>query len=301
MFRKGLLSPTLTPVKADLSIDMDRFAAHVRWLLARGCHGVVLFGTTGEATSFSADERREALDGLVARGVPAQRLMVGIGTCSIPETAALGRHALDIGTQDLLILPPFYYKNPPEDGLVAHFEAVVERLGRTDADLHLYHIPPVAGVGFSVELVGRLRERIPAIVGIKDSSGDWQNTAELIRAHEGLSVFCGSEPFLLETLRAGGAGCITATANVNAANIRELYDHWQAADAETRQASLTDFRKRVQGFNPIPAMKALLAQERGESVWRNVRPPFQPLPEERLKELQAQLQAGTLGVPDMCM
>jgi len=299
MFRSGLLSPSLTPVREDLALDTDRFAAHVSWLLQAGCHGVVVFGTTGEATSFSTDERRRALDALIARGVPAEQLMVGVGTCSIPETVALGRHAIEAGSRDLLLLPPFYYKNPSDEGLVAHFEAVAEGLGQSDVSLHLYHIPPVAGVGFSVDLVGRLRERIPSITGIKDSSGDWENTSALIRAHDGLSVFCGSEPFLLDTLRAGGAGCITATANVNAAAIRALYDDWETEDAGARQAALTDFRERLQSFNPVPAMKALLASEREDPVWRNVRPPFLAMPENRLAALYAELQAGILKVPSM--
>lgn len=297
MIRNGLLSPTLTPVREDLSIDTVRFAEHVNWLLEWGCHGVVLFGTTGEAVSFSADERRQALDALIDLGVPAQKLMVGVGTCSITETASLARHALQSGCRDLLMLPPFFYKNPTDEGLIAHFEALVERIGPHEADLHLYHIPPVAGVGFSVDLVGRLRERIPAIVGIKDSGGDQDNTLALIRAHKGLAVFCGSEPFLLETVRAGGAGCITATANINAASIRVTYDGWQEPGADERQAALTDFRQRVQAFNPVPAMKALLASEREQPVWRNVRPPFRPLTDDRLEALKQELRAGALGIP----
>jgi 4-hydroxy-tetrahydrodipicolinate synthase len=298
MFTGGLLSPTLTPIDPDsLAIDVDRLANHCNWLLTKGCHGVVLFGTTGEATSFSGKERVSALDGILERGVPADRLMVGVGTCSLTETAELGRHALQAGVKDLLVLPPFYYKNPDDQGLIDHFEAVVARLDEYNPALHLYHIPPVAGVGFSVELVGKLREKLPQIVGIKDSSGDWNNTEALIRAHPGLSVFCGSEVFLLDTMRSGGAGCITATANINASKIRELYDSWQGDGADAQQEAITDFRKHVQKAKPVPAMKALLARHRADPVWNALRPPFRPLTGEQTDALEADLVESASGIP----
>lgn len=298
MFTGGLLSPTLTPIDPEtLAIDVERLANHCDWLLTKGCHGVVLFGTTGEAASFSAKERMAALDGILERGVPADRLMVGVGTCSLTETAELGNHALRGGVKDLLVLPPFYYKNPDDQGLIDHFEAVAARLDQNKPALHLYHIPPVAGVGFSVDLVGKLRERLPQIVGIKDSSGDWNNTEALMKAHPGLSVFCGSEVFLLDTMRTGGAGCITATANVNASGIRALYDSWQGRDADAQQESITDFRKRVQKAKPVPAMKALLAHHREDPAWNTLRPPFRPLTVEQRDALEADLTESACGIP----
>ena len=300
MFTGGLLSPTLTPIDPHtLAIDVERLANHCNWLLTKGCHGIVLFGTTGEAASFSAKERMAALESILDRGVPADRLMVGVGTCSLTETAELGNHALQVGVKDLLVLPPFYYKNPDDQGLIDHFEAVAARLDEHKPALHLYHIPPVAGVGFSVELVGKLRERLPQIVGIKDSSGDWNNTEALINAHPGLAVFCGSEVFLLDTMRAGGAGCITATANVNASGIRTLYDSWQDNDADAQQASITDFRKRVQKAKPVPAMKALLAHHRADSAWNTLRPPFRPLTVEQRDALEADLTESAFGIPTL--
>jgi len=299
MFASGLLAPTLTPLGESGAIDHARLAAHVRWLLQAGCHGVVLFGTTGEATSFSTEERRAALDALVNGGIPADRLMVGIGTCNIPDTVALGRHALAAGVEDLLILPPFYYKGPEDAGLIAHFEAVAAGLGNRRHAIHLYHIPPVAVVGFSVELVGRLRERLPQVRGLKDSSGDIETTRAMIRAHPEMAIFCGSEAFLLDTLTAGGAGCITATANVNAAHIRDAYDRWREPEAPARQAALTEFRKYIQAYKAIPAMKALLAEARGDPGWRAVRPPFLPLSEEAADRMRADLAGTSLGMPDL--
>lgn len=298
MVASGLLAPTLTPLDPDGGIDTGRLAAHAAWLLRRGCHGVLLFGTTGEATSFATEERQRALEALLAAGMPAQRLMVGIGTCNLPETVALGRHALAAGVHDLLVLPPFYYKGPEDDGLIAYFEALVAGLGG-EPRIHLYHIPPVAGVGFSVELVGRLRARLPQVVGLKDSSGDLANTLALLEANPEMAIFCGSEAFLLETLKAGGAGCITATANINAAAIRGLLDGWQGPDAAEQQAALAALRRRVEPYRPIPAMKALLAELRGDPDWRRLRPPFLPLSEAETATLLAELQASNQGLPEL--
>src|SRR5881398_2579 len=235
---RGVLAPVVTPFKADLSPDPQRFIAHCRWLVSQNC-GLAVFGTNSEANSLSTEERLTLLDQLVAAGVEPSRMMPGTGCCSINETVTLTSHAVKHGCAGVLMLPPFYYKDVSEEGLYRYFSEVVQRVGDTRLRIYLYHIPPVAIVGITPKLVERLLNAYPnAIAGMKDSSGDWNNTKIFLDAFEesgrsdrtGFDVFVGSETFLLANMRNGGAGTISATANVNPAAIYELYRQWNTAD-----------------------------------------------------------------------
>src|SRR6476660_1638021 len=228
---RGVLAPVVTPFKPDLSPDPERFIAQCKWLLSQKC-GLAVFGTNSEANSLSTEERTMLLEELVAAGINASRMMPGTGCCSIVETVELTAHAVKHGCAGVLMLPPFYYKNVNEEGLYRYFSEVVQRVGDARLRIYLYHIPPVAVVGITPKLVERLLKAYPnAIAGMKDSSGDWNNTktfldafAESARpARTGFDVFVGSESFLLANMRNGGAGTISATANVNPAAIHELY------------------------------------------------------------------------------
>ena len=144
--------------------------------------------------------------------------MPGTGTCSLADAIVLTKHAVDLGCGGVLMLPPFYYKAPSEEGLFRFFAETIEEVGDDQLKVYLYHIPPVAQVGFSLPLIGRLIKEFPDIVvGLKDSSGDWSNTAAILETYPGFEVFPGSEIFLLDGLRKGAAGCISATCNVSAA------------------------------------------------------------------------------------
>src|SRR3990167_8070820 len=252
---RGVLSPVVTPFKADLSPDSQRFTAHCRWLLSQNC-GLAVFGTNSEANSLAAEERMSLLDGLVAAGLDTSRMMPGTGCCSITETVKLTSHAVKHGCAGVLMLPPFYYKGVSEEGLYRHFSEVVERVGDARLRIYLYHIPPVAVVGITPQLVERLLKAYPpAIAGMKDSSGDWNNTQTMLDAFakSGFDVFVGSESFLLANMRNGGAGCISATANVNPAAIDKLYREWQGSDADAQQAALDAVRTTVGQYVMIPA------------------------------------------------
>src|SRR6202040_2534122 len=225
---RGVLAPVVTPFKADLSPDGQRFIAHCKWLLSQNC-GLAVFGTTSEANSLAAEERSTLLDALVAAGVDTSRMMPGTGCCSITETVKLTSQAVKHGCAGVLMLPPFYYKGISEEGLYRYFSEVVQRVGDARLKIYLYHIPPVAVVGIGVGLVERLLKAYPnAIAGMKDSSGDWNNTKTFLDAFakNGFDVFVGSESFLLANMRNGGAGTISATANVNPAAIHKLYTEW---------------------------------------------------------------------------
>src|SRR5206468_8082133 len=218
-------APVVTPFNADLAPDSQRFIAHCKWLLSQNC-GLAVFGTNSEANSMAAEERLKLLDALVAAGIDPSRMMPGTGCCSVTETVELTAHAVKHGCAGVLMLPPFYYKNVSEEGLYRYFSEAVQRVGDTRLKIYLYHIPPVAIVGVTPKLVERLLNAYPtAIAGMKDSSGDWNNTRMFLDsfAKSGFDVFVGSESFLLANMRAAGVGTISATANVNPAAIYELY------------------------------------------------------------------------------
>ncbi len=274
----GVIAPVLTPFGEDGNPDGERFVEHAQWLMATGCTGLAPFGTTSEANSLGLDERMEMLEELVDDGIEPAKLMPGTGTCSLSDTIVLTRHALDLGCGGVLMLPPFYYKGPSEEGLYRYFSEVIEGVGDDKLKVYLYHIPPVAQVGFSLPLIGRLLKAFPeTVVGLKDSSGDWSNTAAILAEYPQMEIFPGSEVFLLDGLRNGGAGCISATGNVSAAAIRKVYDNWQGGDADHLQAGITAIRKAIQAFPMIPVLKALIAHYRDDSGWAQVRPPFVPL------------------------
>lgn len=289
----GVLVPVLTPFTAAGEPDAGRFVAFCRWLLDQGADGLAIFGTTSEANSMSAGERMDLLDRLVAAGIPSARLMPGTGACSITEAAALIRHAVGHGCGGVLMLPPFYYKGMTDDGLFAFFSAVIDRVGSAAAKVYLYHIPPQTVLGLSVELVGRLIKAYPnTVVGLKDSSGDWNNTKALLDAYagSGFAIFPGSEVFLLDGLRHGGVGCITATGNVNVPGIRRVYQNWRTPQADALQAEITLARKTIQAYPMVPALKRIVAHFHDDPAWANVRPPM-----DRLSEVQSAALLADLG------
>jgi 4-hydroxy-tetrahydrodipicolinate synthase len=284
----GVIAPVLTPFGEDGGPDAERFVDHCQWLLRDGCTGLAPFGTTSEGNSLGVDERMELLDELVDAGIDPAKLMPGTGACALADAIVLTKHAVDLGCGGVLMLPPFYYKAPSEDGLFRFFAQVIEGVGDDRLKIYLYHIPPVAQVGFSVPLIGRLIKAFPqTVVGLKDSSGDWSNMAAILAAYPKFEVFPGSELFLLDGLRNGAAGCISATCNVSAAAIRNVYDNWKGADADRLQAGISALRKAIQAFPMIPTLKALLAHYRQDAGWAKVRPPFVELPEaEAMKAIR---------------
>ena len=303
---RGVLAPVVTPFRADLAPGRERFIGHCQWLLSQNC-GLAPFGTTSEANSMSTDERISLLDALVAAGIDPSRMMPGTGCCSIVETVELTAHAVKHGCAGVLMLPPFYYKNVSEEGLYRYFSEVVQRVGDARLRIYLYHIPPVAIVGITLRLVERLLKAYPsAIAGMKDSSGDWNNTKTFLAAFvetarpapTGFDVFVGSESFLLANIRNGGAGTISATANVNPAAIYELYAVASAVsadvDLEPQQARLNVVRDVFSSRkfpSIIAALKQAIAIYVNDPEWTRVRPPLVELTTEQAKLLAVELKA----------
>ena len=286
---KGVLAAVLTPMDEDLSPDYPAFAAHCQRLLASGCHGLSVFGTTGEANSLSVNERLAALEALLERGVPPEKLLPGTGSCALTDTVLLSRAALEAGTAGALVLPPFYYKGVGDDGLFCFFAEVVERVGDDGLRLYLYHIPQMTGIDLGLPLISRLIDAYPGIVvGTKDSSGDRERILTLCRELPDFSVLAGTETLLLETLRSGGEGCISATVNVTSRLARRVYDAHSAGkadEAEALQDRLTQLRASIEAYPVIPALKRLMAHLTGDEQWRNIRPPLSSLEERQAKDL----------------
>ena len=290
----GVLCPVITPFNSDLSPDPDRLIRQCQWLLSQNV-GLAVFGTNSEANSLSIEEKMMLLDRLVDAGIDTNRMMPGTGCCALTETVKLTEHAVNLGCAGTMMLPPFYYKGVSDDGLFASFAEVIERVGSSSLRIYLYHIPPVSQVGISPDLIDRLVRAYPeTVVGVKDSSGDWDNTnAMLERRWDDFRVFAGAETFLLQNMRGGGSGCISATANINPAAIDHLYQEWQSAEAEGIQQELDEIRDTAMAFPMIPALKATVAHFANDAQWRTVRPPLVALADDQRSALiEALVQKG---------
>lgn len=300
---KGLLAPVVTPFDRDLNPDTARFIAHCKWLISQGS-GLAAFGTNSEANSLSFNERTALLDALLSAGVDPQRMMPGTGCCALTDSVRLTEHAVKAGCAGVLMLPPFYYKGVSDEGLYRNYSEIIERVGDNRLRIYLYHIPPVAVVGITPKLVERLLKKYPtAIAGMKDSSGDWNNTKVFLDnfAKSGFDMFVGSESFLLANMKNGGAGCISATANVNPGPIDKLYREWKNADAEAQQKALDVVRGTFGNskYVMISALKAGVAQYSGDDQWATVRPPLVELNKEQRASLAAELKVINFTMPGL--
>jgi len=288
----GVLSPVLTPFTKDLKPDSKRLVELCHWLSSQNV-ALVLFGTTSEANSLSLEEKISLLDDLIDAGINPSLLMPGTGCCSLTETVQLTSHAVELGCKGTLMLPPFFYKDISDDGLLRSYAETIERVGNSALKIYLYHIPPVSGVSISLDLIERLIIRYPnAIVGVKDSSGNWDNTQSILeRQWDDFRVFAGSEHFLLQTMRAGGAGCISATANINPNAIYNLYKEWKSDRADNLQEQLNQVRTVLESYPMIPALKSVISYYSNHPDWTIVRPPFISLEKETQKELIQKLKS----------
>jgi 4-hydroxy-tetrahydrodipicolinate synthase len=298
---KGVLSPVVTPFRADYAPDADRLIRHCRWLL-RNNVGLAIFGTNSEGNSLSVEERMELLDRLIEAGIDSDRLLPGTGGCALSDSVRLSAYAVKRGCAGVLMLPPFYYKGVSDEGLYRNFAEVIEQIGDARTRIYLYHIPPVSQVPITIALLERLLRAYPRnVAGIKDSSGDWNNTQAMLSAFAGtdFAIFAGSEPFLLATMRGGGAGCISATANVNPGPIHGLYASWKAADADAQQAALDVVRRTFQKYPMIPALKQAIAHWSGEPSWAKLRPPLVELSDAQAGSLVADLKQCGFDMPGL--
>jgi 4-hydroxy-tetrahydrodipicolinate synthase len=301
---RGVLAPVLTPFDRNLQPDVALFIAHCRWLLDCGA-GLAIFGTNSEAASLSVEERLLLMDCVLDAGISPQRLMPGTGGCSISDAVSLTRHAVTNGAAGVLVVPPFFFKDVCDDGLFAYYSEVIERVGDTRLALYLYHIPQMSHAPISLPLIERLLARYPdTIAGAKDSSGDWSNSKAMIDnfASDGFDVFPASESLLSAAMAIGGAGCISATLNVNPLGIAALYEGWQGDNGGRLQAAADRVRRIFQQVPMIAGMKATVARWSDTNSWSTVRPPLVKLGEPQASALEKVLDAAgfrMLGYPTL--
>jgi 4-hydroxy-tetrahydrodipicolinate synthase len=275
---QGVFAAVLTPLDENLAPDRAAIARHCRWLRDNGCDGLAVLGTTGEANSFSVDERVRLLEGLIEDGIPGNVLLPGTGCCALTDTVRLTRKAVELGAAGVLMLPPFYYKNVSDDGLFASYAEVIERVGDPRLRIYLYHFPQMSGVFLGHDLIDRLLKHYPDVVaGMKDSSGDVGNMIRNAQAFPGFGVLSGSDEFLLPLLEKGGVGCITAVANVAAFLAAEVYAAWREGNGERArevQARLTAVRNAISALPLSAALKMIMARHTGDDGWLHIRPPL---------------------------
>lgn len=293
----GAFAPVVTPFHADLTPDAPRFLAHCEWLLSHGV-GLAPFGTNSEANSLGTQERIGLLDHLIDAGLDTRRMLPGTGCCSLPETVTLTRHAVERGCAGVLMLPPFFYKGITDDGLYSYYARVIDAVADARLRLYLYHIPALSGVPITLPVIERLIRDFPGIVvGIKDSSGDWQNLSAMLDAFPGFGIFPASESLVSRASAKGAKGCISATVNINPAVIGQLCRDWSVENGPALQAQADAVRSVVQSFPMIPALKAVLASQRDDAAWAQLRPPLSKLSDAQHTALHAQLAACGFALP----
>jgi 4-hydroxy-tetrahydrodipicolinate synthase len=295
---RGVFCAASTPVTATGEVDTARFIAHAKNLLSDGCNGVALLGTTGEANSFSIAERKALLEAAISSGIAPVQLLPGTGLCAIADTVDLTRHALALGVTQVVMLPPFYYKNVSDDGVFNAYARIFDNIADDRLRVILYHIPQMSAVPIGHGLIERLLKAYPNIVvGIKDSAGDFANMQAMLKAFPGFSVLAGADPLMKPLLEAGGHGCITATSNLVGKQLATVFAHFahpaMAAEVEEAQARIVTVRNISNKYVQIPAIKALIANRYEDAAWTEVRPPLVKLSREHCSEIDTAMAALT--------
>ena len=284
---RGIWPALLTPLGADLSIDHARFASHSRDLIAAGCGGVTPFGTTGEGPSFSMAERRDAVDALVAGGVTASQILVSTSCAALPETLALTRHALEIGAHGCLMLPPFFLKGVSDQGIVDSYRYVIDGAADARLKLYLYHIPQVAGVGLSHEVIATLKRLYP-----QTSSCELSHSLALADAFmRELTVYVGNELDLPELGRRGSTGAVSGLANFMPRLVHRMVMQPDAPGTLQDLARVSQLMGLLGGYSLTPALKGIMAALSGDKAWLRVRPPLVALTESAYNTLEGQVRA----------
>ena len=295
---RGIVTPLLTPFSPDGTIASALYVDHARHCLAEGSHFLSPFGTTGEAANVPVAARKEALEHLIETGAARpDQLLPGTGLTSLGDTVDLTRHAVELGVSAVMLLPPYFYTDAGDAGLYRYVAGVIERIADPRVRIVLYHIPKYAGVGYSPALTQKLALDFPGVVvGYKDSGGKWAHTAQILRAAPQLSVFPGSETMLPQAMASGGAGCISASCNVNAREIRALYDALtedRIDEARDLALQVSHLRKLLEAAGLIGGAKSIVAARTGEPGWLRVLPPLTDAPGELSPELSDWIRSRT--------
>jgi 4-hydroxy-tetrahydrodipicolinate synthase len=283
---KGVYAAVLTPFDDKFEIDTPLLIDHAKWLLANGCAGLSTTGSTGEGNSMPTRQRIGLLETLLKAGLPPQQMIPGTGAAALGDVVELTRHAAQAGCGGVLVLPPYYYKNPSEDGLFAAFASLIERVADSRLRLYLYHIPQFTSVPIPYAVIERLIDAFPGtIAGLKDSFGDWTYSETLLKRLPGFAVYPGSEIFLSRVKKAGGGGCISGTVNFTAPLAARVYGSTDDAETAKLQKKLDALRQIIESRPLVPALKAIKGEMAGKASWGRVLPPFVQLPDATRAEL----------------
>jgi 4-hydroxy-tetrahydrodipicolinate synthase len=290
---RGIWPALLTPLNADLSIDHKKFAAHCKSLIASGCPGVTAFGTTGEGSSFSAAERKEALEQLIKNGVPAAQILLSTSCAALPETLELTRHAVKAGVHGCLMLPPFFFKGVSDQGVIDCYRYVIDGMAGTPFKLYLYHIPQVTGVAISQHVISTLKKMYPdTIVGIKDSAGDTEHSVALANAFmEDVTVYVGFEPDLPEMGRRGSTGAVSGLANFMPRVVHRLVALPDAPGTSADRERVIKLMSLLSGYSSMPALKGIMAILSRDPSWLPVRAPLVTLNPDQFQALEKTIAA----------
>jgi len=295
----GVNAAVLTPVTDDLVPDDALMLDYSKWLMNNGCDGLAILGTTGEANNFSLKERIRIIESLIEGGIPAKALMPGTGSCSLTDAVELTKVAVKAGCGGALMLPPWYYKNPSDEGLYRFFSEVIQRVGDSNLQIYLYHFPQMSATPITYNLIEMLLKDYPdTVAGMKDSSGDLENMAGAAERFAGFHVLAGAETVFLDLLKRGGAGCITACSNVTSQLAQDVYTAFQnGTDPSAANESMIAIRKVIQEYPLSPALKELIARHTGNAQWRNSRPPFTTMDDVTRQRLFNEFDAVGYSLP----
>lgn len=291
----GVFTASLTPLTSKREPDLPALIEHVRWLLQQGSDGAALLGSTGEANSLTLEQRLKIIE-QAGSTLPQERLMLGTGSCSLPDAIRLTKASVDSGVTTVLVLPPFYYRPHTDEGVFRFFCELIEAVNEPKLRVVFYHFPQMTGYSFSVDVLLRLRKSYGlTAAGIKESSGNWENMRNLAEQIPDFSVYSGTEQHLYELLRVGGAGCITASGNLTSPACRRVYRAWQSGDsaeADSAQRELTAQRLALQNQPYVSGLKSLFALQSGRKTWLTMLPPFLPLPEDETRRFAAEVESA---------
>ncbi len=289
----GVYTASLTPLTASFEPNLPALVRHAQWLLESGSDGVALLGSTGEANSLTLEQRLSIIE-QTARELPPDRLMLGTGSCALQDSVRLTKASVDAGVFSVLVIPPFYYKPQSDESVLRFYSELISSVDEPRLRIIFYNFPKLSGYNFSVKILQELKQRFGDIAaGIKDSSGEWKNMLGIVQNIPDFMVYTGTEALLLDILKKGGAGCITATANLIAPECQRVYQAWKNNKqkvAEQAQMNLTDLRKSLENYPLVSELKSLFAAHTNAEEWENMLPPFAPLLDKQVEELTEQIK-----------
>ena len=289
----GVYTASLTPLFDSFEPNIPALIRHAQWLLEEGSDGVALLGSTGESNSMTVEQRQSIIEQSVLE-LPPDRLMMGTGSCALQDAVRLTQASVNAGVFSVLVLPPFYYKPQSEESVLSFFSLLVEAVDNPNLRIIFYNFPQLSGYNFSIKILQELKLRFGDIAaGIKDRSGDWNNMLDMVQNVPDLMVYTGTETLLLDILRKGGAGSITATANLIVPECQHVFQAWKngrSEAADQAQKHLTALRIAFESYSFVSEMKSLLAAQTNSGEWNHMLPPFAQLPDEQVEELTEQIK-----------